>query len=522
MAEVDIEKKVNSEELYDEKYASVAAGETVVISEDDSSDDYSGTKEPSTGIIGKLENFARKYKMELIGIDPVPEDQRNDRNVWTPAYFWWAANLVMPPVSIGCLGISTFGLSFWDSALVIIFFNALGCLPVAFYSMFGPIYGLRQMVFSRFWFGYHGVKIFGVLNVIGCVCWTALNTIVAASLLHSVNDGQMPSWAGIMVVALGTLILGMFGYKLVHAYERWSWIFTFVILWILIARLKMSDNFAAGTMPTGPFEAGNVLSYGSVIFGGTNGWATYACDYAVYQKKDASRSKIFWSVFGSLFLSLTFTTLIGAVIMAAAVNYQPWADSYDEGSVGGLVYSILVTNSLHGFGKFCVVFFALSCIGISVVNIYSLAFSMQIISHYFAIIPRFVWSTIGTGVYFGISMGAYYSFNTFMSNFMSIIAYWICIYEGISLAEHFIFRKGDMYGYDVSQINNPKAMPPGFASTFSFCVGVAGAVLGMDQVWYAGPIAVACKGDVGWQFALIFSFVAYVCTRPIERHFFHR
>lgn len=284
----------------------------------------------------------------------------------------------------------------------------------------------------------------------------------------------------------------------------------------------MSGNFSPGILSTGALEAGNVLSYGSVVFGGANGWATYACDYAVYQKKDASKKKIFFSVFFALWMSLNFTSIVGSAIMAAAANTPAWDAEYNDNSIGGLVYSVLVTNSLHGFGKFCVVFFALSCIGVSVVNIYSLAFSMQIISHYFAIIPRFVWSTIGTGVYFGVSMGAFYSFDEFMSNFMSIIAYWICIYEGISLPEHFIFRRGNLYGYDITKINDPSSLPPGYASTFAFCCGVAGTVLGMGQVWYEGPIAVACKGDVGWQFALIFSFVSYMVARPIELHYFHR
>jgi purine-cytosine permease-like protein len=30
---------------------------------------------------------------------------------------------------------------------------------VCYFSTFGPRFGLRQMVLSRYWFGWHGVKI---------------------------------------------------------------------------------------------------------------------------------------------------------------------------------------------------------------------------------------------------------------------------------------------------------------------------------------------------------------------------
>jgi purine-cytosine permease-like protein len=67
--------------------------------------------------------------------------------------------MVVPSFAVGVLAIPVFALGFVDSLLTIIFFNILGIIPVAFFSTFGSRWGMRQMVLSRFFFGYYGVKL---------------------------------------------------------------------------------------------------------------------------------------------------------------------------------------------------------------------------------------------------------------------------------------------------------------------------------------------------------------------------
>ncbi len=67
--------------------------------------------------------------------------------------------MVVSSFAIGVLAIPVFNLGFVDSALTIIFVNILGVVPVCFFSTFGAKFGLRQMVLSRFYFGYYGVKL---------------------------------------------------------------------------------------------------------------------------------------------------------------------------------------------------------------------------------------------------------------------------------------------------------------------------------------------------------------------------
>jgi len=67
--------------------------------------------------------------------------------------------MVVSSFAIGVLGKSLFYLGFVDAILVVLFFNLLGIMTVCFFSCFGAAFGLRQMVLSRFWFGWWGVKL---------------------------------------------------------------------------------------------------------------------------------------------------------------------------------------------------------------------------------------------------------------------------------------------------------------------------------------------------------------------------
>ncbi|KAK9241287.1 permease for cytosine/purines, uracil, thiamine, allantoin-domain-containing protein [Lipomyces kononenkoae] len=472
-------------------------------------------------LYAKAMRLASRFQVEVRGIERVPEEEQTENSLWNAGSMWFAANMVVSTFSLGTLGIGIFGMAFWDSVLTIIFFNLIGIIPVAFFSTFGPRFGLRQLILSRFWFGYHGVKVFAVLNIIACVGWSAVNTVVAAQLLHTVNNGGLPPWGGIIVVSFGTVAITFFGYKAVHIYEKWAWIPTFIIFLIVIARFKISGTFTFGTLQTGRIEAGNVLSFGAAVYGFATGWASYASDYVVYQQKQTSRVKIFMVIFAGLAFPLLFCEILGAACMTGTLTSTAYADSYAANGIGGLFYAILVPDSLHGFGQFCLVLMALSTIANNCPNMYSVALSAQTVDRNLAKIPRLIWTFIATGVFLAISIPAYYSFESFMDNFMNIIGYWLAIYEAIGLPEHFIFKRG-FSGYNVDDYDTPSKLPVGLSACFAFCCGVAGAVVGMYQPWWTGPIAALIPGDVGFELAAGFAFVAYITLRPLELRYFGR
>jgi purine-cytosine permease-like protein len=135
--------------------------------------------------------------------------------------------MVVSSFAIGVLGEAIFGMGVADSMLTILFFNLIGITPVCFFSTFGPRFGLRQMVLSRFWFGWYGVKLIAVFNILACIGWSAVNSIVGAQLINATNH-DVNGAVGIVIIAICTFLVCLFGYKVVHAYEFWSWIPVFM------------------------------------------------------------------------------------------------------------------------------------------------------------------------------------------------------------------------------------------------------------------------------------------------------
>lgn len=92
--------------------------------------------------------------------------------------------------------------------------------------------------------------------------------------------------------------------------------------------------------------------------------------------------------------------------------------------------------------------------------------------------------------------------------------------------EHFIFLRG-VKGYDVEHWTNPQTFPPGIASSIGFLCGAMGAVLGMAQVWFRGPIGRLIGnpqygGDIGFELAFAFTAIAYIPCRMLEKRAFKR
>lgn len=107
----------------------------------------------------KVQRVAGRFGVEQRGIERVLPDERTDASMSKIGTLWLSANMTVSTFAIGALAQPVFKLGFVDTALTIIFFNVLGILPVCFFSTFGPRFGLRQMVLSRFFFGYYGAKI---------------------------------------------------------------------------------------------------------------------------------------------------------------------------------------------------------------------------------------------------------------------------------------------------------------------------------------------------------------------------
>ncbi|KAK4694860.1 hypothetical protein P7C71_g2793, partial [Lecanoromycetidae sp. Uapishka_2] len=472
----------------------------------------------------KTQRAVSKLGVEPRGIERVPENERTDKTLSKVGTMWLSANMVVSSFAIGALAIPVFSLGFVDSLLTIFFINCLAITPVAFFSTFGPRFGLRQMVLSRFYYGFYGVKLIACFNVLACVGWSAVNVIVGAQLINAVNT-NVPGYAGIIIIAAATWIVTVFGYKVVHIYEFYSWIPSTIIFLIVLGEFAHSGQFINLPMGSGSAEAGSILSFAASVFGFGTGWTSYAADYTVYQPANVSRVKTFIWVYGGLIIPLAFTEMLGLAVATATTNKvdTSYSDGYSQSGIGGLLAAVLFPP-LGRFGQFCLIILALSIIANNCPNIYSVTFSLQLMARWTQAVPRFIWTFIATLVYCAIAIPGYSHFESVLENFMLLIGYWLAIYEGISLTEHFYFKRRQ---YDISIWNNAQLLPPGMAAVLAFCFGVFGAVMGMAQVWFVGPIGrhigtPGYGGDIGFELAFAFSALSFLVFRTFEKKHFGR
>lgn len=243
--------------------------------------------------------------------------------------------------------------------------------------------------------------------------------IVGAQLIHAVNP-NVPGWAGIIIIAAGTFIITLFGYKVVHYYEMFSWFPCFVVFLLLLGQYAHSGAFNNIEMKAGSSEAASVLSFAASVFGFATGWTSYASDYTCYQPVQTNRWKIFFWVFAGLMFPLCFTEMLGLAVATATANNDAYMSAYENDHIGGLLAAVLFPP-WGRFGQFLVIVLALSIIGNNCPNIYSLTFSLQILTHYAQKVPRFIWTFVGTVIYCAVAIPGYSHFESVLENFMLVI-----------------------------------------------------------------------------------------------------
>ena len=449
--------------------------------------------------------------LETHGIERVSPKTRTHVRIFDNFTMWLSANLVISTIALGALANLVFGLGFWDSLAAIIIFNVLGVLPVAFFSTLGPKLGLRQMTISRFSFGWVGGIIMAIFNVAACIGWSAVNVIIGGQLVSALTNGAIPRWAGILVIAILTTLVSIYGYRYVHRYERYAWIpmaIIFVIL-LIVAAPHMH------IIPTPVFNAAEIaglISFGGAVYGFATGWSSYAADYNVNQPENTSPSRVFWLTFLGVFIPCVLLETLG-------MAFTSWK------ALGGGDLLAAVASPLGGFGKFLVVLLALSVIANNIPNDYSLGLSMQVLGKAFQRVKRYIWTLIGAVVYVAIALPVASNFNETLTSFLLLVAYWLGPWAIILIIEHFVFRHGR---YNVDDWNTPSRLPIGWAAIVSMAIGLIGAALGFAQVFtingtttpITGPIGGLINKpygmDVGFELGLVLAAISYLILRRIE------
>lgn len=269
--------------------------------------------------------------------------------------------------------------------------------------------------------------------------------------------------------------------------------------------------------------AGSALTLFAVLYGSSASWSSIVSDYYVHYPINTSKTKVFLLTTCGIAIPTCIGMLLGCCIASGLANNTEWNDAYGE-SIG-----VLIKTMLHprGFAKFLLVILVLSGIGMNTIAIYSAALSIQQFARPLSIIPRFIWTLL---VFVGIiliGLAGRSHLLVVLTNFLSLLGYWNTAFFVILFVEHYLFRAGHRgyQKYDLEGWNTPSRMPIGLAGCFAFLSGIAGAIVGMDETWYVGPVAKLIGtygGDVGNQLAFVFTLFTYIPTRYLEYKFIGR
>ena len=241
-----------------------------------------------------------------------------------------------------------------------------------------------------------------------------------------------------------------------------------------------------------------------------------AADFYVYYPTTTSKRITFLTTWCGLWLSTIFCSLIGVAIATGVPTTPGWSDAYDVSS-GALLLACY--DGLGGFGGFCVVILALSSITNNAPGIYSAALTAQVLGRYTKAVPRWVWCVVIMLIELVCSVaGRNHLFNIF-ENFLPIMSYWVSPWITIALEEHLIFHVLRGVPFDWTAWEDRKKLPIGAAALFAWLFGWAGAIIGMDQAWYQGPIASKIGGyggDIGAWLSIAFACITYPPLRYLE------
>lgn len=475
---------------------------------------------PSTWrrVNSRIENLAG---FEARGITRVLPEERQPPSTASDvqvAVMWYSANISLNNLAAAMLGPLTYQLGFLDCAICAVLGAFVGSLTTAYMSIWGPQSGNRTMVVLRFFMGYWPSKILCLLNIILMIGYATIDGIIGGQVLSAVSDGKMTIIVGIVIVSVVCWVVAVFGMAIFHKYERYSWLPQTIALFVLIGSAGAYFDASAPSKNTGALLAAQRLSFFNICLYVPNSWAGAASDFYVYYPEKTSKRKIFLLTLIGLWTSFSFVYLIAIGLATGVANSPAWAAANNIDS-GALI--VAGYEPLKGFGRFCSVVVSLGVIANSIPSTYSAALGVQVLGRYAKVVPRYVWSTVIVLIEFVLAVAGREHLFTIFQNFCALMGYWAMIMVLIVLMEHVMFR--GRQGFDWSRWEDKDYHPLGLAALAAFLVGWVGAVLGMAQAWYTGPLSdLASGGDVGLWIACGFTIVSFPPLRALELKVFGR
>jgi len=451
---------------------------------------------PGTATVIEAEVREGTYGAKVAAVEPggaefIPLGDRHGKpyqQFWT----WVSPNMEFATIFVGIIGVWFFGLSFWMSALAIVLGSALGSLSMGFLAARGPLFGVPQMVLSRFGFGFLGNVLPAGLNaVVAGIGWFAVNSVSGAFALNALLGWNTKICLLIIVVL--QLAVAFFGHNFVHIFERISFPFLVVVFVIASVVIVSKANTSA---PAHNTLGGFLITLGAA-FGYAAGWNPFASDYTRYLPPDTDRRATgLWAGLG-VFVSCAALEVVGAA-GATITSIAKYGGNPTQGFTSHLATPLADVTLLA---------IALGAICANALNVYSGSMSFLALGIRLPLTLRRAIVALAFGVIgFFLALSGLHDAGQKYNNFLLVISYWIGPWLGVFFADQFLRRGKHVAGLLFDRRHNPWA---GFAAML--IATVVSIWLFANQSEYVGvvPNGHPAFGDITFEVGFVLAALLY-------------
>jgi NCS1 family nucleobase:cation symporter-1 len=430
-----------------------------------------------------------EFSLEMHGMAPIPVDNRYGglHRVFT---VWFTPNLVPAAFFVGALA-PVLGLGFGLGLAAILLGTILGSLLVAVMCSWGPRTGVGQLPLARLQFG-RTVVVPGLLMWLSTIAWDAINAIFGAAAIHLLI--HVPFWLGLLIVLAMQGVLGIFGYELMHLFEKWGSIVLGLMFVAITVKIVSIGNFHAATKVHGGPAVGMFLLMATISAGFVVSWGAYASEYSRYMKPDTSRASIFWLTLAGTVVSSAWVETLGLAASAKA----------SDATAGGIQH--LLGGGL--LGGLALVAIWIGTVAVNAMNDYSGSLALQAAGFR---IRRPVVAVIVTVAAFILTLWLNTGdLATKFENVLLFITYWIPPFAAIQIVDWWRNR-GQLNVQDVVGAK----LKPGWDALIALLAGFGASVPFMDTTLYVGAASRnwLWGGDIAFPVGFVVGMVVYAGLR---------
>lgn len=437
-------------------------------------------------------------EQHTIGFVPASDRHGKVRDLFT---LWFGTNIAPLPIVTGALGPSLFGLNLWWSLVAFAVGHVVGGALMALHSAQGPQMGIPQMIQSRGQFGTLGALIIVVIAAVMYLGFFASNIVLAGQSIHGIAGG-VPVNVGIIAGAVGSAIICIIGYRLIHFLNRiGTWVLGLAIAAGFVAIL--TSDLPADFLTRGGFNFAGWLATVSLGALWQIAFAPYVSDYSRYLPKEVGVASTFWTTYLGCVLGSFLSFAFGAVVALAAPVGMDTMDGVHAttGALGTtmlalFVFSVISHNALNLYG-----------------SVLSIITSVQTFRARW--IPtaraRVILSVV---ILIGASVVAIALSADFVSHFVNLVVALLVVlvpWTAINLIDFYIVHKGV---YDLESIFRFDGGIYGRynrAAIIAYVIGIVVQIPFMATSLYTGPVAAHLGGaDLSWLAGLIVTGPIYL------------